>query len=254
MLLDHQVQYTRYKFNPYNMEIINKRLTREEFTEYLRGKDLGILPPNEVVVHHTWKPTIAQWQGERSILGLKRYYEGKGWPAGPHIFVAEDGIWLFTDIYEVGIHAGTGNAVWNKNGKKIGGYKVAGAKLESYSIGVEVVGNYDNKVWEGETKENALHVIRELKNKLNIDNDKVTFHRDYASYKSCPGRAITKPWLYNELKEEPEEKPDGHTPSPWAKEAWDKAVAKKIITDKYPQEPFTREQAMVVFDRLGLLN
>jgi len=237
------------------MEIINKRLTREEFTEYLRGKDLGILPPNEVVVHHTWKPTIAQWQGERSILGLKRYYEGKGWPAGPHIFVAEDGIWLFTDIYDVGIHAGTGNAVWDKNGKKIGGYKVAGAKLESYSIGIEVVGNYDNKVWEGETKKNALHVIRELKKKLDIGNSKVTFHRDYASYKSCPGWAITKEWLFNELKDDPEVivKPE-HKPSPWAKEAWNKAYDKGVFNGEYPQSPVTREQLAVILDRLKLLD
>ena len=44
------------------------------------------------MIHHTWKPTKETWAGQRSIDSLKKYYEKKGWPAGPHIFVAEDGI------------------------------------------------------------------------------------------------------------------------------------------------------------------
>ncbi len=235
------------------MNIIGKKLTREEFTEYVKNKDFGTVPPRELVVHHTWKPTKAQWKGEASILGLKRYYERKGWAAGPHLFVSEDGIWLFTDMYEVGVHAGSANSTWQKGGRRGTGYPPSGARIVKYSVGIEVVGNYDSDVWSGETKENALHVIRTLRDKLGTKEEEITFHRDYAPYKSCPGRAITKSWLKNELKDKPEEKPDGHAPSPWAKGSWDKAVAAGIISDKYPQEPVTREQFTVMIDRLNLI-
>lgn len=236
------------------MDIVGKKLTREEFTKYVESKDLGSVPPNGVVVHHTWRPTVASWQGERTINGLKRYYEKKGWSAGPHIFVAEDGIWLFTDMYKVGIHADSANATWEKNGRTGTGWPPRGAKVKAYTLGMEVVGNYDNKQWSGETKKNAIHVIKTLQKKLNIDNSGVTFHRDYKPSKTCPGRGITKPWLWNELQDKPEEKPQGHEPSPWAEEAWKKATQKGVLSGEYPQEPLTREQLAVILDRLNLLN
>ncbi len=43
------------------------------------------------------------------------------------------------------------------------------------------------------------------------------------------------------------------TPSNWAKESWEKAVAQGIFDGTSPQGCFTREQAAVVLDRLGLL-
>lgn len=159
------------------MQIVGKRLTVDEFRTYVWGYDFGPLPPNKLVIHHTWRPRVADWQGERSVAGLKAYYERKGWPAGPHLFVAEDGIWLFSPMRHDGIHAGA---------------------LNTRSIGIEVVGDYDAQVWSGATKQNSLSVIRALLDRLNIPTSAIYFHRD-ASPKSCPGRAITKEWLLSEL-------------------------------------------------------
>lgn len=160
------------------MNIINQRLTLPQFRQYIKGFDFGNNNPNKLVIHHTWKPTVDTWQGERSILGLKNYYENKGWNAGPHLFIAEDGIWLFTPMSQTGIHAGT---------------------LNLNSIGIEVVGNYDQKVWSGNTKNNTLGVIKSLLNRLELTEANIFFHRD-VSGKSCPGHAITKEWLFTELK------------------------------------------------------
>lgn len=159
------------------MEIVNRRITLAEFREMLVAFDFGPILPDKLVIHHTWKPTKADWAGQRSINGLKAYYEGKGWPAGPHLFVAEDGIWLFSPMNKDGIHAGT---------------------LNFHSIGIEVVGDYDNEVWSGQTKTNALGVIKALMERLSIPQSQVFFHRD-VSPKTCPGRAITKEWLFAEL-------------------------------------------------------
>ena len=167
------------------MKIIGKKLSLAEFDDYVNKKDFGKLPPTFLVVHHTWKPKKNEWNGATTIAALKKYYEGLGWNAGPHLFVAEDGIWLFTDMYEVGIHAGAGN----------------GTEKTGYSIGIEVVGDYDNEVWSGKTKENALGVIKVLQEKLKIKDNGIHFHREYSA-KSCPGNAITMDWLLGQLKKD----------------------------------------------------
>lgn len=184
------------------MEILNKRLSIEEFKAYVSKKNFGSVPPNSLVIHHTFSPTEKQWSGQRNINGLKAYYESKGWSAGPHLFIGEDGIWLFTDMSEVGIHAGTGNATWKdkKTGTIWKGYGEDFEKntLLECSIGIEVVGNYDSKVWQGKTKENTIQAILALCDTLKIKKEKIYFHRDFQP-KSCPGTAITKAWLIKEL-------------------------------------------------------
>ena len=41
--------------------------------------------------------------------------------------------------------------------------------------------------------------------------------------------------------------------SEWAKQSWAKASAKGIVDGSNPQEPATREQVIVILDRLGLI-
>jgi len=168
------------------MDIIGRKLTLKEFNEYVSTKNFGTIPPDRVVLHHTWRPTLKSWSGKLTIEALKKFYERKGWTAGPHLFIAPDGIWLFTDMYEVGIHAGEGNATY------------VGGKLVGYSIGIEVVGTYDKKLWSGIVKQMTLGVISSLQKTLKFKNEKIEFHRDYST-KTCPGSAITKSWVLNEL-------------------------------------------------------
>ncbi len=160
------------------MEIIGRRLTLREFEEYVGTYDFGPLLPNKLVLHHTWRPTVEGWAGERTIAGLKRYYEGKGWPAGPHLFVGPDGLWLFSPMRHDGIHS---------------------SSLNPRSVGIEVVGDYDAEVWQEPVKTFALGAVRALQNRLAIGESQIYFHRDVSS-KSCPGRAITKEWLFAELQ------------------------------------------------------
>jgi len=161
------------------MQIVNKKLSLSQFKDYVSKKYFGTLPATKLVIHHTWKPTKAQWTGQGSVNGLKGYYERKGWSAGPHLFIADDGIWLFTDMKKDGIHAGAGN---------------------HRSVGIEVVGNYDNKKWTGKTYDNTIGAIKALMKRLKIKENNVKFHRDYSS-KSCPGWSITKDWLFKQLKQ-----------------------------------------------------
>lgn len=163
------------------MNIINKKLSLEDFKAYISSFNFSPLNPTKIVLHHTWRPTVEEWQGQKSINGLKSFYEAKGWIAGPHLFIWEDGIWLFSPMNIVGIHAAAGN---------------------TKSIGIEIVGDYDNEVWNGKTKDNVLGALKALMQKLNIKEDNVHFHREY-SPKSCPGNAITKEWVIDQLKSDP---------------------------------------------------
>lgn len=169
------------------MKVIGQCLDKIEFTKYVKDYSFGTIPPNRIVLHHTWKPTKVMWNGKHSIAGLKTYYEGKGWQTGPHLFIADDGIWLFTPFYDVGVHAGTGNATYKSkfSDRRFNGYiGVKGAgnwkwQLESYSIGIEMVGNYDSKRPSGKTWDNTLHVIKTLMEELKMPHDALKFHRDY---------------------------------------------------------------------------
>jgi len=162
------------------MQIINQLLTKDQFASYISTYSFGPISPNKIVLHHTWRPTVDQWQGQKSIDGMKAYYEGKGWTAGPHLYIALDGIWLFSPMNKDGIHAGKGNYL---------------------SIGIEMVGDYSLAKPSGEILDQVLFVIKTLQERLNISDDQIYFHRDYAFKASgCPGWAVTKEWLINQLK------------------------------------------------------
>lgn len=167
------------------MKIIAKRLTIPEWLEYVARYDFGPVAPDRLVMHHTWKPVADQWYGSRSIAGLKTFYEKKGWSAGPHIFVAPDGIWLFTPMSEIGVHAGAGNS-GHVNGRLW------------YSIGMETVGDFDRERPSGVVWEEAKAVMGGLCRRLGIPTSKIYFHRDFST-KTCPGSAVTKDWVHAEV-------------------------------------------------------
>ena len=155
------------------MKIINKCLSKEEFEKYI-GKKKVTREINKVILHHT-SDTLKQWKrGEVSIGYYKELYESKDWKAGPHLFVASEGIYLFTDINIQGIHANSGN---------------------EGSIGIEMVGNYDKTPPSGKIWSNTKKVLIILLNKFVLKLEDIHFHQEYNSKKSCPGRAVTKKWL-----------------------------------------------------------
>lgn len=166
---------------------INEVLTPEQWRSYVSDYDFGPVAPNRIVLHHTWKPRLEDWRGLVSIRGMQNHYARLGWTAAPHIYAAPDGIWLATPMNTVGIHAGSGNSsVWNGRW--------------SYSIGIEMVGNYDKVRPSGPVWLNTLEVMGGLVRRLGLRLERdVTFHRDYTNKKSCPGWSVTKPWVFGEL-------------------------------------------------------
>lgn len=165
--------------------MIGKMLSIHEWLSYVAEYQFGSLMPTKVVLHHTWRPTVAQWRGLASMRGMQTYYGQKGWTSAPHIYVGPDGIWLFTPLREIGIHANMGN------GSRAAGW---------YSIGVEMVGDYDHVRPSGAIWEATKAVIGGLSRKLAIAPQQlIAFHREYTTTKSCPGWAVTKEWVISEV-------------------------------------------------------
>ncbi|MFQ6014040.1 MAG: N-acetylmuramoyl-L-alanine amidase [Anaerolineae bacterium] len=172
------------------MKIDGRVMTGDEFVEYIEGKDFGPEWPNRIFLHHTWKPRREDWRGYDTILAMKRYYESLewtdaqgrvhiGWTAGPHLFIADDGIWLFTDLAEDGVGVRGHNHL---------------------SRHVEMVGNYDDKLPSGATLENTIAALGILHVRLGLEPQNLLFHRDYSS-KTCPGTAVTKGWVIPQVED-----------------------------------------------------
>lgn len=200
-----------------DFKFIGKGLTREEFTTYVQSYAFGSIPPDFVILHHTAIPgSVAapypghktQWDsGEeglteaqiytkrlKKLTNIKEYYRTEHqWSRGPHLFIDDKWIWLFTPMDTPGIHAKEGNR-YTEQGKL------------HYSVGIEVVGYYENVTWPGPVLANVGHAVAELRRTLN--NFRITYkpwaggvssHRDY-NKPGCPGAAITEAWYIQNLR------------------------------------------------------
>jgi N-acetylmuramoyl-L-alanine amidase CwlA len=216
------------------MSFIQKKLSIDEFRDYIKDYNFG-RKIDKIVIHHTWKPRSADWEGHKTMLAVQGYYRNtKKWKSGPHLFIAPDGIWLSTPLNQSGIHAG-----WRGNPK---------------SIGIEVVGDYDRKVWQGEIKKNAIAAMKLLMIKLGLDTQAIKFHNDYSS-KSCPGYAITKAWIAKELNlyEEQDDVPDWKNVAGKmsARNIWSVAAKNKYISDKTKfDDPLTVGKFLIFMARI----
>jgi hypothetical protein len=196
---------------------IGAALTPTEFRDYCLEYDFGSIPPSMWIWHHTWKPD-ASWapinpadsstwwdrneQGMTTLQkkakrkpqcdGIMRYYRDTlHWPVGFHLLIDDLFIWLFTPLYEVGIHANEGNS-WRKNGRL------------RYSVGCEVVGDFDNLAWPSQIQAMAGWACACVRARLGFElmyrtapedrpdlhDGSLSGHRDY-SLKTCPGTGIS---------------------------------------------------------------
>jgi hypothetical protein len=196
---------------------IGKALTAQEFIDYVAPYDFGSIPPSFVVIHNSANPD-ASWaklnndpaiKWDRNEAGLtndaikakrkpqldsiKNYYVSLGWNAGPHLFIDERFIWLFTPMDTIGIHAKSGNSYYDAHGGL------------HYSIGIECVGWFGNSGWPENMQKLLQVAVQTLRDRLgNFEivytpaptnqpeshDHGISFHRDY-NKPECPGAVIT---------------------------------------------------------------
>lgn len=197
---------------------IGQALTGPEFVAYVATYNFGSVLPDQLVIHNSanpdasWAPldsdpannwdrdeaglTEAQIKAKRKgqLDAIMRYYRDTlGWEAGPHLFVDERWIWLFTPMYEIGVHAMEGNS-----------YKDAAGKLH-YTIGIETIGWFGKVGWPPSMQVLLRTAAQALRSRLRtfdiiyksaprhqpqLHQGSIAFHRDY-NKAECPGAIIT---------------------------------------------------------------
>lgn len=196
---------------------IGTPLTLVEFVAYVKVYNFGSIPPDQLVIHNTanpdaswaslgtsdstwWdrdeaglSPTAIRNKRQKQLDAIKAYYVGLEWSAGPHLFVDERWIWLFTPMAEIGIHAKEGNSYRDTTGHL------------HYTIGIETVGWFGRNGWPPAMQALLSGAVRALRDRLRtfeiaykrapahqpaLHQGSIAFHFDY-NKQSCPGAVIT---------------------------------------------------------------
>lgn len=194
-----------------NFAYIGRGLTLDQFAAYVRDYDFGAYPPTFTVLHHTVEPDVSwaklndgTWDlGDdvhtdvyakrlRMLGNIRTYYRDHlGWDAGPHLFIDDQWIWLFTPMNQPGIHATAGNG-----------------SRTSFSIGIEVVGYYEKVKWPKPVEVLVGGAIGYLQQRLGtfqleykVGPGGMSSHRDWGK-PACPGKAITNSYYVKTIQRE----------------------------------------------------
>ncbi len=72
--------------------------------------------------------------------------------------------------------------------------------MNEFAIGICVVGNYDTAPPAPDVLDVLVHrLVIPMMLAFDIKADKIVFHREYATYKSCPGTQFTKDMILSRI-------------------------------------------------------
>jgi hypothetical protein len=162
--------------------------TLEAFKAYLAG----IPRPawcKGITNHNSYIPNEATWYGIPSVKSCQKTYIGKGWSAGPHLFLAaiaphpaHIGIFQLTPLSHQGIHAGACNAD---------------------RLGIESVGDFDARPPTPVQYQLLLDVNRAILEAWGLKASTVNVHRECMPGRTCPGRHLTGAQIRADLNAPP---------------------------------------------------
>jgi N-acetylmuramoyl-L-alanine amidase len=157
--------------------IVGKGFSASDFGNYVQTVKLASWHPQFIVLHNTYIPTLANWHsvsGETRMQNLQTYYRDvQHWSGGPHLFVADDLIWVFTPLDTPGVHSPSWNAI---------------------SWGVELVGDYSTEDFSPAVQANAASALASLHGLAGLSPDTLRLHKEdpKTSHRNCPGKNIIK--------------------------------------------------------------
>jgi hypothetical protein len=156
--------------------IVAKGFSADEFDDYVSTLSFSGWRPQFIVLHNTAAPTLAQWHsvpGATRMANLESYYrDTMKWSAGPHLFVADDLIWVFTPLTLSGVHSPSWNLI---------------------SWGVEMVGDFSKETLVSPQKDNVIRALAALHSAVGLNPDTLRLHKeDPKTTHICPGSSISK--------------------------------------------------------------
>ena len=163
------------------MNIVGQRFSSEAFWDYA-SRTIGASPwkGRFAVLHNTGAPTLKQRPAGLTpdhIANLRLYYEDMGWHAGPHLFIDQNGIWVFSPMDAPGVHSPSWNAI---------------------SYGVEQLGDYDCEEYDAGpgalVRAHAIDALAAIHAAAGIDSATLRLHRDdpLTTHRDFPGAACAR--------------------------------------------------------------
>ncbi|MBL7746085.1 MAG: N-acetylmuramoyl-L-alanine amidase [Chitinophagaceae bacterium] len=161
--------------------IVGLSFSPEQFDAYCHSLQWNAWRPSFLVLHNTATPTLAQRPNgftKQHMLNFVSFFrDQKKWSAGPHLFIDDKKIWVFTPLTMSGIHSPS----WNK-----------------LAIGIEMLGNYetdDFKTGRGlAVNQNTIAAMASLSAVLGLDPATIRLHKeDPKTTHKCPGKNVKKP-------------------------------------------------------------
>lgn len=127
-----------------------------------------------IVLHHSLTP-----RDQTTFEAVNKYHQQKwdfkssrGFYCGYHYFIEADGkVTQAREDWEVGAHC-------KERGKNFDG------------IGICLAGNFDEETPTEEQIFSFKNLVKKLVEKYAIPKQNLKFHRDFAKYKTCPGKNI----------------------------------------------------------------
>lgn len=156
--------------------IVGLACTPDEFDAYVAGLEWKSWVPQFITLHNTASPKLTDRPNgfqPNNINGLVSWYrDSQGWSAGPHLFIDDKKIHVFTDLRTTGVHSPS----WN-----------------SIALGIEMLGDYSYESFTSgrglQVRYNTTRAMAALSKKLGFPSDSWKFHvQDTRSTHDCPGK------------------------------------------------------------------
>ena len=168
---------------------VKRGFSQEGFKDYVQSLVFGAWRPSKIVWHNTAAPSLAQWiksakadQAQGLTPGISRikslekfFHDDNHWSGCPHLFVANDVIWVMNPLTAPGVHSPS----WN-----------------STSIGIEMIGDFsveDDDSGEGlKVKQNTIFATAVLCSLFGLEPKEAIFlhKQDPKTTHDCPGKNI----------------------------------------------------------------
>lgn len=170
--------------------IVGQSFQPEEFATYCQSLHWTTWRPSFIVLHNTSVPSLAQRPNglsKANILALQSYYrDDQHWSAGPHLFIDDKQIWVFTPLTTPGVHSPS----WN-----------------SMAFGIEMLGEYETEAFDSgrglAVRQNAVAAMSILCRTLGFDPGTIRLHKEdpKTTHKGCPGKHVVKAAVILEVTE-----------------------------------------------------
>ena len=170
--------------------IVALSFSAESFENYCHSLTWNSWRPSFIVLHNTGTPTLAQRPTGLSLQHIKNlesyYRDEKNWSAGPHLFIDDHQIWVFTPLTTSGVHSPS----WNK-----------------LALGFEMLGDYETESFTTgrglAVRKNAVAAIATLSAVLGLDPTTMKLHKEdkNSTHDDCPGKNVVKAEIIAEVQQ-----------------------------------------------------